>query len=179
MRCVAPNVVCVEGELHPFFYSGVWSVWRQQNRKPAKTAYAWWHATARGAWAREAAVGVRPHPGCAKPWWAHLTTAFAWSVPGWAWTLPPLVLGPGCCVKVGFSISLIAHFCCTLSVLRLLLGFPLVFKCVSCKTCFLQYKWNFVNSKVICVKRLFISPILDFNWQSDLIDSDRQQSSKT
>ena len=67
--------------------------------------------------------------GAPKPWWAHLTTAFAWSVPGWAWTLPPLVLGPGCCVKVGFSISHVAHFCFTLSILRLLLGFPLVFKC--------------------------------------------------
>jgi hypothetical protein len=44
-------------------------------------------------------------------WWACLVTAFAWSVPGWAWTLPLVVLGPDCCMKVGFSISLVAHFC--------------------------------------------------------------------
>ena len=53
--------------------------------------------------------------------------------------------------------------------------FPLVFKYLSGKTCFLQYKWNFVNSKGIRVKRLFISPILDNNWWSNVVVSDRQQ----
>ena len=54
-------------------------------------------------------------------------------------------------------------------------NFPLVFKYLSCKTCFLQYKWNYVNSKGICVKRLLISPILDNYWRSNVVVSDRQQ----
>ena len=69
-------------------------------------------------------------------------------------------------------------FLLMLSSLRLLLGFvyfPLVFECVSYKTCFLQYKWNYVNSKGIYVKRLFISPVLDNNWRSKVVISDRQQ----
>ena len=57
-----------------------------------------------------------------------------------------------------------------------MLGFPLVFKYVSCKTCFLQYKWNYVNSKGICVKKLFISPVLDNNWALNVVVSDRQHS---
>ena len=56
--------------------------------------------------------------------------------------------------------------------------FPFVFECVSCKICFLQYKWNYVNSTCICVKSMFISPILDYNWWSDLIVSDRQHLAK-
>jgi hypothetical protein len=35
--------------------------------------------------------------------------------------------------------------------------------------------WKYVNSKSICVKSLFVSPILDINWWSDLIAKDRQQ----
>jgi hypothetical protein len=36
--------------------------------------------------------------------------------------------------------------------------------------------WKYVNSKGICVISLFISPNLDFNWQSDLVVMDRQQN---
>ena len=36
--------------------------------------------------------------------------------------------------------------------------------------------WKYVNSKCICAKSLFISPIFDINWQLELIISDRQQS---
>ena len=43
------------------------------------------------------------------------------------------------------------------------------------KTCFLQYKWNYVNNKGICVKRLFSSLVLDYNWRLDLVISDHQQ----
>jgi len=35
---------------------------------------------------------------------------------------------------------------------------------------------KYVNSICICDKSLFISPILDSNWWSDLIASDRQHS---
>ena len=45
---------------------------------------------------------------------------------------------------------------------------------MTCKTCFLQYKWNYANSICICVKSMFISPLLDYNWMSDLVVSDRQ-----
>jgi hypothetical protein len=44
---------------------------------------------------------------------------------------------------IGFCLGLwhsVARICFTLLELRLLLSFPLVFKCVSRKTCFLQYK---------------------------------------
>ena len=107
-----------------------------------------------------------------------LMTTFVWSVPGWAWAPPTSVLGPGLSYRWASSCISFAHFCITLSTLHLLFGFvyfPLVFECVSCKTCFLQYKWNCVNSKGICVKRLFISPILDNNWRSNVVVSDRQQ----
>ena len=35
--------------------------------------------------------------------------------------------------------------------------------------------WKYVNSKNICVKSLFISPVLDINWLSDIVVKDRQQ----
>jgi len=44
----------------------------------------------------------------------------------------------------------------------------------SCNIGILQYKWNYVNSKSICAISLFISPILDLNWWSDLIVKDCQ-----
>jgi hypothetical protein len=34
--------------------------------------------------------------------------------------------------------------------------------------------WKIVNSKSICVISLFISPILDINWQLDLVIMDSQ-----
>ena len=117
-------------------------------------------------------------PGAPVPRWVRLATAFAWLVPRWAWAPSTSVLGPYLMCRWASSCISSAHFCFTLSSLRLLLDFiyfPLAFESVTCKTCFLQYKWNYVNSKGICVKRLFISPILDFNWRSDLIVSDRQQ----
>ena len=67
------------------------------------------------------------------------------------------------------------HFYITFTKLRLLFGFPLVFECMSCKTCFLHYKWNYVNSICMCQKYVF-SPIYAFNWWSDLIVSDRQHT---
>jgi hypothetical protein len=35
--------------------------------------------------------------------------------------------------------------------------------------------WKYVNSKCICVKSLFISPIFDIIWRSDMVVKDRQQ----
>jgi hypothetical protein len=37
-----------------------------------------------------------------------------------------------------------------------------------------QYKWNYINSKGICVISLFISPVLDLNWWADLVVKDHQ-----
>jgi hypothetical protein len=48
---------------------------------------------------------VRPHLGVAAPRWARLATAFAWSVPGWAWTLPTSVLRPSYKELLGFFFS--------------------------------------------------------------------------
>ena len=126
---------------------------------------------------RSQPLGCVHTPGAPAPWWGYLTTAFTWLVPRWAWASSTSVLGLDLSYRWASLFISFAYFCITFFVLRLLLGFvyfPLVFECVSCKTCFLQYKWNYVNSKGICVKRLFISPILDYNWSSDLIDSVRQ-----
>jgi hypothetical protein len=53
----------------------------------------------------------------------------------------------------------------------------IVFQYKSCKIVILQYKWNYINSKSICVISLFISPVLDLIWRSDMTVQDRQQSS--
>ena len=37
--------------------------------------------------------------------------------------------------------------------------------------------WKYVNIKSICVESLFISPVLDINWQSDMVVKDRQHPS--
>ena len=51
----------------------------------------------------------------------------------------------------------------------------IVFQYKSYKIVILQYKWNYVNSKAICVISLFISPFLDLNWWMDLVIMDHQQ----
>jgi hypothetical protein len=108
------------------------------------------------------------------PWtdyaWWHATACRRWA---------RMVVVLGLDMLIGWASLFIclAHFCIMLLELQRLLGFPLVFECVSYKTCFLQYKWNWVNSKGIYVKSLFISPVLHFNWWSDLIVSDHQQKS--
>ena len=127
----------------------------------------------------------RRHRGCRRtlgarvPWLAPLATALLrWAV-GQAWVASLVVPSPVLACKRTFLFISFAYFCITLSALRLLHGFvyfPLVFECVSCKTCFIHYKWNYVNSKGICVKRFFISPILDNNWRSNVVVSDRQQA---
>ena len=86
--------------------------------------------------------GCRCTPGTTAPGLAQLATALLWWAVGWARVAPPVVLGPSFVMKVGFSISFIAYFCIMLFELRLLSCFPLVFKCMSCKTCFFQYKWG-------------------------------------
>ena len=78
MRCVAPNVVCVENELQPSLYSGVMMVWRWYFWKPPGTTVAWWHATVGEEWGREEAMGVRPHLGfefeyhVIRPWYVFI-----------------------------------------------------------------------------------------------------------
>ena len=74
--------------------------------------------------------------GAATPWLAHLAITFARWASGWAWAPPTVVLGPSLACRWALPFILFAHFCFTLSVLRLLLGFPLVFKYLSCKTFF-------------------------------------------
>ena len=36
--------------------------------------------------------------------------------------------------------------------------------------------WKYVNSKCICVKSVFISPILDIIWRSNMVVKDHQQT---
>jgi hypothetical protein len=49
--------------------------------------------------------------------------------------------------------------------------FPLDFECLTCKTCFLEY-----NNKGICVKSMFISLVLDYNWWLEMAISDCQHT---
>ena len=114
-------------------------------------------------------VGLRGGAGgVGAPRLVPLATTLLWWAAGLAWVMSSVVFYPGkMCRWASLFISL-AHFYITLLELRLLLGFPFVFGCVSCKTCFLQYKCNYVNSTCICVKSMFISPILDYNWRSNL-----------
>jgi hypothetical protein len=78
-------------------------------------------------------------------------------------------------VWVGFCWFPLCKICFTFLELRLLSCFPLVFKYMSCKTWLFQYIWDYVNNKCICVISLFISPVLDLNWRSDLIVKNCQQ----
>jgi hypothetical protein len=55
-------------------------------------------------------LGCGRTQGVAAPWLAHLATAFARWAGSKAWAPPTVVLGPGCHVKLGFSISLFVHF---------------------------------------------------------------------
>ena len=66
---------------------------------------------------------------------------------------------PSLDVWMGLCLSPWCRICITLSRLRILVCFPLVFEYESCKICFLEYKWNQVNSKGICIKSIFIFPI--------------------
>jgi hypothetical protein len=52
----------------------------------------------------------------------------------------------------------------------------IVFQYKSYKIVILQYKWNYVNTKIICVIILFISPVLDLIWRSDMVVKDHQQN---
>ena len=105
-----------------------------------------------------------PHQGCARtlvgPPHDRLCMVGSWVGPDHCHVgaRPKFYVGVGRCLvlscRIYITLCLIAHF----------IYFPLVFKYLSCKTCFLQYKWNYINNKGICVKRLFIFPILDYNW---------------
>jgi hypothetical protein len=53
--------------------------------------------------------------------------------------------------------------------LRTLTILAMYFMYMSYKTLSSQYMWKYVNSKCICVISVFISPVLDINWRSDLI----------
>jgi hypothetical protein len=125
-------------------------------------------------WAREAVVGVRAHPGCGRTMagptrhclapvgsWLGLDLLYVGARPklgGWM----GLCLIPWCMICI--TLSLMAYFDYN----------SIVFQYKSYKIVVLQYKWNYANSKGICVKSMFISPILDYNWRSDLVVSDRQ-----
>jgi hypothetical protein len=74
----------------------------------------------------------------------------------------PLILWCRICI----SLSLVVHFDYN----------SIIFQCKSCKIVILQYKWNYVNGKSICVISLFIPPILDLIWWSDMVAKDHQQN---
>jgi hypothetical protein len=112
----------------------------------------------------------------AAPWAGPLTTALLWWAAGWAWDASLVVLGLGLACRWDFSFYPFTHFLlyafynCAFCFI-----FHLYSIYLSCKTLNLQYMWKYVNSKCICVKSLFISPILYINWRSDLVAKDRQQ----
>jgi hypothetical protein len=108
---------------------------------------------------------------------------------GWPRSPPPcsggLLAGPGllpwwCSAQFwrvgGFLLGSFALFCFTLSYVAPFDHIPMYFVNKSCKTLSLQYMRKYVNSKSICVESLFVSPILDINWRSDMVVKDRQQS---
>ena len=95
-----------------------------------------------------------------------------------------LLVGPGllprrCPTQVqrvgGLLLVSFALFCFTLSLVTPFDHFSMYLVYMSCKTLSIQYIWKYINSKCICVESLFISPVLDINWRSDLIINDRQQ----
>lgn len=52
----------------------------------------------------------------------------------------------------------------------------LVFGVDSCKVTILQYKWNSVNSKCICVLKHIVHSFLYLYWRYKCVDKDRQQN---
>ena len=116
------------------------------------------------------------------------------AAPGGATSRSPLcgqfLGGPGplphrCSAQIRCVGGLLHVFPLRISALRLLL-------CAFCLVLFIFHLYSnvcpakhvFSNTSgtmsivKTCVKRLFISPVLDYNWQSGLIDSDRQQIPK-
>ena len=163
-------MLCVlKGEHYPPTYTNPWSVWRRYFRKPPGAASECRHATARASWAQAELVVVRAHLGCCHtlggPSRHRLALVSCWlGLDGYHIGARPRFVD-----WMGLCLVLWCRICVMLSRLFIVLCFPLVFKCVLYKTCFFQYKWNYVKSKCICVKSLFISPILDSKWWSDII----------
>jgi hypothetical protein len=112
-------------------------------------------------------------PGAAAPGLAPLATALLWWAAGWVWVCFLNGTRPSFGVYVGFCFAL---FCFMLSCVAPFDHIHMYFVNKSCKTLSLQYMWKYVNSKSICVESLFISPVLDINWRSDMVVKDRQQS---
>ena len=123
-------------------------------------------------------VGVWAHPGCSR---TLVVPARHRLAPVGSWLGLDLFY-IGARPKLGGWMGLCLIPCCMICITLSLMAYfdynSIVFQYKSCKIVILQYKWNYVNSKGICVKSMFISPILDYNWWSDLIVSDRQHLAK-
>ena len=120
-------------------------------------------------------VGVRAHPWCdhtrASPVGHCLALVGSWL----GLDLLYVSAHPSFGSLNGPSFILCVDQCLSLLGLCLFDYNPTIFVYMLYKIVNLQYKWNYVNSKGICVISLFISPILSLNWWSDLVDKDRQQ----
>ena len=88
----------------------------------------------RGSQAQNLATGVRPHPWCAHTLlWLPLDRLHV--VGSWVGLgLIYISARPRFFVEVGLCLVLGCRICITLSGLRILFGFPLVFKLMTCKT---------------------------------------------
>ena len=109
-------------------------------------------------------MGVQVHPGCDRTLYGPVRHRLA---PLGSWLgLDLFYVGaqPKLGGWMGITLSLMAYFNYN----------SIVFQYKSCKIVILQYKWNYVNSKGICVKSMFISPILDYNWWLEMVVSDHQ-----
>jgi hypothetical protein len=49
-----------------------------------------------------------------------------------------------------------------------------IFKYVIYKIVILQYKWNLVNSKIICVQNMLVFSFLDLSWWVKFVDKNHQ-----
>ena len=71
--------------------------------------------------------------GAGTPWLAPLATALLQWAAGWAYVAPPVVPNIVLACRWAFPFIFLVHFCFTPFKSRLLLGFPLVFKCSHAK----------------------------------------------
>jgi hypothetical protein len=158
VRCVAPNDVCEWA--YPFFYSGIRTVWLWKIWKSPKPTTPSIVCTARVRWAW--APRVRAHTGW--PCTPSPCSGGIWAEP----KLPPRwCLSPGSCVGGLLLCFSCAPFLNMLSALALSLLFLCIFSCFQVcvlQNVFLQKQVEQGQSISICVKSLFISPVLDYNW---------------
>ena len=114
-------------------------------------------------------------PGAPAPGPAPLATAFGWWAAGWAWASAWWVARPGI-----VSLGLFHHWDGWYAWIRfpkwrLFIISSTCIIYISCKIDKLQYKWNPVNSKGICVYLCLVYSFSDLCWRYFIVLNDRQQ----